>query len=269
MKTALHLLMLVIIFPAIVNTTGCKKSLGINIFTIADDKQLGLQTAQEIANHPADYPLLDKTQYAASYTYLTNLRNEILATGKVEHATDFDWDINIIRSDSVLNAFCTPGGHIYVYSGLIKYLDNASSLAGVVGHEMAHADKRHSTQRMTEIYGIQTLLDIVLGKNQNMLTQVAQQLVSLQFSRDNETEADTYSVKYLCPTEFRADGAADFFQKIVNQGSATPPQFLSTHPNPDNRIQNIESQKSSLGCSNVPSNQVEITNYNSFKSSLP
>jgi predicted Zn-dependent protease len=74
-------------------------------------------------------------------------------------------------------------GLYFCVSGLIKYLDNASSLAGVIGHEMGHADHRHSTTQMTKQYGIQTLLDVVLGNNQNQLTQIASSLVNLAFSR--------------------------------------------------------------------------------------
>src|SRR5690606_15543892 len=121
---------------------------------------------------------------------------------KVQYRSEFPWEIYIIHRDDVVNAFCTPGGFIYIYTGLIKYLDDKSSLAGVLGHEMAHADKRHSTNQLTKKYGIQTLLDVVLGNNQNLLTQIGAELVSLSFSRSDETQADDYSVIYLCPTKF-------------------------------------------------------------------
>lgn len=246
---------------------GCKK--GINLFTIEDDKALGEQTAAEIASKPAEFPILDKTQYATSYNYLYAMRAEILASGNVEHATDFNWDINIIQDDATLNAFCTPGGHIYVYTGLIKYLDDASSLAGVLGHEMAHADRRHSTQQLTKLYGIQTLLTLLTGSDAQLLAEVAAQLVALKFSRTDETDADNRSVEYLCPTKYHADGAANFFQKIIDEGSPQPPQFLSTHPNPDNRVQNIETQASTQGCTATIQQAEEVTAYQQFKASLP
>lgn len=248
---------------------GCSKDgEGFNLFTIDDDKELGLQVKQEIESQPGQYPILSKTTYSAAYSYLNGIRNDILAAGKVTHRDDFVWEMNIIKDDSVLNAFCTPGGYIYVYTGLIKYLDNKSSLAGVLGHEMAHADKRHSTEMLTKQYGIQLLLDIVVGKNQNAITQVLGGITSLSFSRTNETEADKYSVVYLCPSPYHADGAANFFQKIINQGTSNPPEFLSTHPNPDNRVQNIHNEASTLGCTATIDQTKDVAEYSQFKNSL-
>jgi beta-barrel assembly-enhancing protease len=248
---------------------GCTKDGGINIFSIEDEKQLGLQTKQEIESNPTEFPILDPGAYPAIYSYVNSMRNDILNSGQVTHKDDFLWEVKIIKRDDVVNAFCTPGGYIYIYTGLIKYLDHKSSLAGVLGHEMAHADKRHSTNQLTKKYGVQTLLDIVLGNNQGLLSQVASELVSLQFSRTDETQADEYSVIYLCPTKYHANGAADFFQKIVNQGGSQVPAFLSTHPNPDNRIQNILDNATSRGCTATISTQENDAEYIAFRNSLP
>ncbi len=247
---------------------GCKKGEGVNIFSLQDDVNLGMQTKEQIEANPAEFPILDPAAHPAAYQYILAIKDEILASGKVTHKGDFPWEVYIIKRDDVQNAFCTPGGYIYVYTGLIKYLENKSSLAGVMGHEMAHADKRHSTEQLTKKYGVQTLLDILLGENQNLLTQIASELISLRFSRTDETEADTYSVHYLCPTKYHADGAANFFQKIIDQGSSNPPEFLSTHPNPDNRVENIRKHAQDLSCTSTISENEEIVGYNQFKAGL-
>jgi predicted Zn-dependent protease len=242
--------------------SGCKK---INLFSIQDDKTLGQQTKAQIEADPANYPILNPSTHQAAYAYLYAMRDDILNSGKITYKTEFDWELYIIDDDNTVNAFCTPGGYIYVYTGLIKYLEKKSSLAGVLGHEMAHADKRHSTTQLTKRYGVQTLLDIVLGENQGMLTQVAAELVSLSFSRSDETEADKYSVNYLCPTKYRAAGAADFFEKIEQAGGANVPAFLSTHPNPDNRIQNIKDQAQENGCTSTITTSEEDQGYLNFR----
>lgn len=248
---------------------GCgKDGVGLNIFSVEDDKQLGLQTKGQIEADPAQFPILDPSTHAEAYAYIYKLRDDILNAGQVTHKDDFNWEVKIIKNDDVQNAFCTPGGYIYVYTGLIKYLDNKSSLAGVMGHEMAHADKRHSTTQLTKQYGVQTMLDVVLGKNQGLLSQIGSQLVTLQFSRTDESQADEYSVKYLCPSKYHADGAANFFQKIIDQGSATPPAFLSTHPNPDNRVKNIQKFASEGACSATIDESENTTDYARFKSLL-
>jgi len=249
--------------------TSCSKDDSFNIFSIDDDKQLGLQTKQQIEADPGQYPILDPAAYPETYNYINGIRNDILNSGQVTHKDDFPWEVKIIRRDDILNAFCTPGGYIYVYTGLIKYLDTKSSLAGVLGHEMAHADKRHSTNQMTKKYGVQTLLDVLLGKDQGLLTQIGSELVSLQFSRTDEAQADEYSVKYLCPTKYHADGAAYFFQKIVDQGGSSTPAFLSTHPNPDNRIENIKKNAADGGCTATIAGDEEAAGYIAFRNTLP
>lgn len=259
---------LLVCATVMVSFNGCKKDGGFNFFTIEDDKNFGAQVEAEI-NSSGQYNILDRTTYASQYAYLENIKQQILNSGQVTHANDFTWKLYIIKDDATQNAFCTPGGYIYVYTGLIKYLDNASSLAGVIGHEMAHADKRHSTQQLTAQYGFSLLVSVIAGTTgQDQLAQIVGGLSSLAYSRDHEKEADKYSVIYLCPTQYRADGAADFFQKIIDSGTPSPPAFLSTHPSPDNRVANIQAEKAERNCTGNPATTVEFNDYTAFKNSL-
>ncbi|MDP4266459.1 MAG: M48 family metallopeptidase [Bacteroidota bacterium] len=267
MKTFIQAFIFVVL---LVTINGCKKDGGnssINIFTIDDDKKLGLQVSQQIESDPKTYPLLNESQYTTSYTYIRKIVTNILNSGKVYYKDQFVWQTKIIKNDSVLNAFCTPGGYIYVYTGLIKFLDSEDKLAGVLAHEIAHADRRHATNQMTKAYGLTTLIEVVLGKNPGLLASIANNLLTLEFSREDEAEADKYSVIYLCPTQYNADGAAAFFQKLISSGQGTnTPAFLSTHPSPDNRIKNIENEKTTLGCTG---NQTYTTEYANFVKTLP
>ncbi len=262
------LLSLVAVSAFTFNSCNKNEGEGFNLFSIQDDKDLGMQVKAEIAANPHDYPVIPRSSNPSAYAYLEAMRDDILATDMVTHKDDFEWELFIIKDDNTLNAFCTPGGYIYVYTGLIKYLDDKSSLAGVLGHEMAHADKRHSTELLTKEYGIQTLLSVIAGKDQSTLTQITGGLITLSFSRTNETEADKYSVVYLCPSKYHADGAANFFQKLEEEGTAHPPAFLSTHPNPENRIKNIRNEATTRGCLSEITPEENITTYTQFKNSL-
>ncbi len=259
-----------LLLGAVLLTFSCKKDGaggGINLFTIEDDKTLGRQTDSTILANPSEYPILSQSQYPAAYQYIIAMRDKILNSGKVEHADDFTWEVKIIKDDNTLNAFCTAGGYIYVYTGLIKYLESEDQLAGVLGHEMGHADRRHSTLAMTQQYGINTLLSIVLGNDPGLLAQVSAQLIGFKFSKDHERDADAHSVIYLCPTDYNAAGAAGFFEKIEASGQGSEvPEFLSTHPNPDSRIANIKAKKTELGCSGTATYTAE---YQAFISTLP
>lgn len=267
MKRILTLCGIVVVSTVfLMNCRGSKElGSGFNLFTVEQDKQLGAQVAAEIDNNQKEYPLLDSASNKEVYAYVYKVRNKILNSGQLKHKDDFTWRIRVIKDDSTLNAFCTPGGYIYIYTGILKYLDNEAQLAGVLGHEMAHADFRHSTRQMTKLYGVEALLSIIAG-NRQMLSQITEAIVGLKFSREHETEADQGSVKFLCPTDYQADGGAGFFEKIAASGGARTPEFLSTHPNPENRIENFKNYKIEMACQG---NKDFVTEYRAMLSKLP
>lgn len=253
-----------------ISFVGCDKGnddKSLNVFSIEDDISLGKQVSQEIESNPKDYPILSESQYPLAYSHLHRIVNNILSSGKVFYKDKFEWRTKIIRNDSVLNAFCAPGGYIYVYTGIIKFLESEDELAGVLGHEIAHADRRHSTDNLTKQYGVSTLLSIVLGNNPGLIAEVAANLLLLKFSRSNETESDKYSVIYLNSTSYDARGVSRFFEKLINSGqTGGTPQFLSTHPNPDNRVQNILQEWQNLGSRTGETFEAQ---YREFKNALP
>lgn len=226
---------------------------GLNLFSVEKDMEIGQQLKTEIEKDPQTYPILDENEYPEAYQYLREMRDEILNSGQVQYKDQFAWEVYIIDQDSVLNAFVTPGGYIYVYTGLIKFLDSEDELAGVLGHEIAHADQRHSTENMTKAYGIGFVLNLLTGGEESpewakMLAGLTGNLTNLKFSRTVETEADEYSVRYLANTQYRCDGAAGFFRKMLQSNAQQPPEFLSTHPNSESRVDHIERTAASIQC---------------------
>jgi len=243
------------------------------LFKPSQDKQLGQQVKTEIASNPSQYPLLSQSKYPEAYKYLNNMKDKILASGNVQYKDEFAWELHIIQDDKTLNAFCTPGGYIYVYTGLIKYLERADDLAGVMGHEMAHADRRHSVKQLEQQYGINILTSILLGNSAGQLTEIAAKLAGqgalLKFSREHEAEADEYSVRYLSGAPYACNGAASFFEKLLAKGQAGgTPEFLSTHPSPKNRVADINNLAKSLSCSTAPIKESGMT-YKQFVATLP
>jgi predicted Zn-dependent protease len=243
---------------------GKQPSAGFNLFTIEQDKAFGKQVNEEILSKPNEFPILDPVQHKEVYDYINGIRDMILKTGDVRYAKEFDWEIRIIN-DTTLNAFCTPGGYIYFYTGILKFLDSEDELAGVLGHEIAHADLRHSTSQITKMYGVAAITNFLLG-NRELGNQIVQGLIGLRFSRDHESDADFNSVKYLCKTPYNAAGGAGFFEKIMALGGAKTPEFMSTHPSPDNRVEAFHNHKSTLGCQGKEEFQ---SRYKAVMSKLP
>jgi predicted Zn-dependent protease len=253
---------------AILFFSACSDDGGINVFPLSKDKELGEQLKAQIAADPATYPVVSASTYATAYTHINRIKDAILNTGLLNHKDDFAWEVYLIKNDTVLNAFACPGGYIYIYTGIIKYLDNEAQLAGVLAHEMAHVDRRHSTDQLTKAYGIQGLISIILGNEASdmeiMLGQIAGGLTALKFSRTAEYEADNYAVQYMYKTEYHAPALGDFFVKMgLHSGT---PAFLSTHPDPGNRVQKINDEWESLG---GKTGGTFVDRYGQFKASLP
>jgi predicted Zn-dependent protease len=250
----------------------CKALQNINFFGIQGDLKLGLQARQEIANNRAEYPILDSNKYACAYQHIRRVTQYILASGKVKHRHEFDWKVHIIHDDKTLNAFVLPGGAIYVYTGIIKYLDTEDELAGVLGHEIAHADNRHQTKNLTKIYGVAILSEIVLGQKpselSNILGNLTGKAVTSKFSRISEAEADAKSVEYLASGgHYSCMGVAGFFKKLSNEKAAQPPQWLSSHPSHENRVNEITAKAQELMCKTEYS--ADQKQYKALKSCLP
>ncbi len=235
-----------------------------NLFPVEDDVKLGMQVSEQIKSDNENFPLLPERGNEEAYRYLRSMTKEILNSGEVAHKEDFAWEVHLIDDKETLNAFVTPGGYIYVYTGLILYLDHADDLAGVMGHEIAHAAYRHSTAQMTKLHGLDLVRQVVTGQNEpGLIGQIALSLSSLSFSRFHESQADAASVRYLCNTRYNAAGAASFFEKI--QDKPQPPEFLSTHPSPKNRVEEIKNEAEELKCSTRRSRGQE---YNRIKKLL-
>lgn len=259
-------LIVLMVFPILL-LSGCDDG-KLNFFTLEQDIAFGQQLDSAILADPLTYPILSESQYPEAYIHLKRVRNKLLQSGHLRYPSTFGWEVKIINNDEVLNAFAAPGGYMYFYTGLIKFLDNEAQFAGVMAHEMAHADRRHSTEMLTSQYGLSLLSSIILGDNPSMLEEILAQLAlggtMLKYSRNNEYEADEYAVKYLYDTDYHPRELAGFFEKM--HGAPQPPEFLSTHPSPENRIQKIEEMWQSLG---GKVGEYYVARYQEFKTSLP
>lgn len=160
-------------------------------------------------------------------------------------ARDWRWEINLIGSPQI-NAFCMPGGKIAFYSGILdqlKLTDN--EVATVMGHEVAHALREHARARMGKnaATGIgANLLGQVLGLGElgQTVTNYGAQLLTLQFSRNDESDADLVGMELAARAGFDPRAGVSLWQKMAAASRGAPPQWLSTHPSGNTRIADIE-----------------------------
>lgn len=161
-------------------------------------------------------------------------------------ALNWGWEINVETSDQ-LNAYCMPGGKIMVYSGLVQKLSlTDDELAAVIGHEMAHALREHSRERVSRAYAQQLALSGVaaiagLGQGTvDLVSAIGDVTFQLPHSREQEAEADVIGLELMARAGFDPRAAPALWRKMAAHGSAhAPPQFLSTHPSSASRIAEI------------------------------
>lgn len=161
---------------------------------------------------------------------------------------DLPWTFRVI-DDPTVNAFAVPGGFIYVTRGLMAHMTSEAQLVGVLGHEIGHVTARHSVSQMSR----QQLAQIGLGIGMILSPQLAQlgdlagaglQVLFLKYSRDNENEADELGVRYMRRVNYEPTQLAEVMATLERvsaeaESSGRVPEWLSTHPNPPNRVANI------------------------------
>ena len=169
---------------------------------------------------------------------------------------DFAWEFNVIESDDV-NAFCLPGGKVFFYTGILALMENDDQIATVMGHEIAHALARHGAERMSMQMVSQAgaqILAVALeipAQYQGLYQQAygigTQVGVLLPYSRKHEHEADQIGVYLMWKAGYDPNEAVRFWEKMKakSEGKA-PPEFLSTHPSDQSRIDAIKAFIKSL-----------------------
>jgi predicted Zn-dependent protease len=155
------------------------------------------------------------------------------------------WEVNLIRSDQI-NAFCMPGGKIAVFTGIIDQLKlTEDELGMVVGHEMAHALREHARERIAKNaatnIGANILTQILgLGDVGQTLAGYGAQLLTLRFSRGDESEADLVGMEMAARAGYDPRAAITLWQKMGQASKSAPPEWLSTHPSGASRIAELQ-----------------------------
>ena len=168
--------------------------------------------------------------------------------GQLHRVSGFEWEFNLVEDDMV-NAWCMPGGKVVFYTGILPYTQDETGMAVVMGHEVAHAIARHGNERMSQQlmiqYGGQTL-NALLSTNPSDLNYlfmtsygVAGNLGSLAFSRSQETEADKLGLVFMAMAGYDPREAPVFWERMAEAGGAKPPEWLSTHPSDQSRVEEL------------------------------
>ncbi len=159
----------------------------------------------------------------------------------------YAFEVTLVKSD-VVNAFALPGGHIVVFTGLMKKAQSGEEVAGVLGHELNHVLQRHGLERIVKNLGLMTIVAIAVGDQQGLIglmRQVGVELLTLQFGRTQETEADLTGLRLLHRAKIDPQGMIVFFRRLAEQESGRI-ELLSTHPMSTARAERLRAEAAKL-----------------------
>ncbi|MDR0477186.1 MAG: M48 family metalloprotease [Desulfobulbaceae bacterium] len=241
MKIIAKLCLIVVVIAALIPPWATRPA---QAFSVGEERELGEKLLYTVR---ASFPLIDDPDVTG---YLTSLGEEVL---KVAGMRFFDFRFFVIDS-SEFNAFAAPAGLVFFYSGLIGSMQNEDELISVLAHEMAHVQKRHLAARMEKGKWVTlaslglALAGLLLGGggavSQAVLTGslAAGQSAQLNFSRENEQEADLQGYQWMLAMGRDPEGMKDMLaimRRIARYRSERLPQYLMTHPDPENRLEYV------------------------------
>lgn len=170
------------------------------------------------------------------------------ANDMVKEANSYRWEFNLVE-DKTINAWCMPGGKVVFYTGILPLCKNEDGIASVMGHEIAHAFAKHGQERMSQGLAAQLGgLAVAIGTANKpektrqlwgMAYGVSSQLGMLKFSRVHENEADKLGMVFMIMAGYNPKEAAQVWVRMSKLGNQQPPEFLSTHPSHESRIETL------------------------------
>lgn len=220
-----------------------------NLYGYQSEKEMGDAAVEPIiAQLGGLYP------DAATQRYVDAVGRKVVAAARtrVRDEAEFpDWEFNFhVVNSSMVNAFALPGGHVFVTRGMMLRLEDESELAGLLGHEAAHVFGRHGTERMSQQMAAM-LAALVVSSADERLQDVAvigvlgYQFYELSYSRSHESESDAFGMRFAVRAGYHPEGIIGVMQKLdemMHEHGSRPPEFMSTHPDPGNRVRALTEQ---------------------------
>lgn len=170
--------------------------------------------------------------------------------GRSAELASFQWEFNLIDDPKTVNAWCMPGGKVAFYTAILPICKDETGVAIVMGHEVAHAIANHGRERMSQQMAAElglNVLSVALGQNPTASSQLLMQAVGagtnigmLKFSREHESEADHLGIIFMAMAGYDPNQAPVFWERMSTLGGGQqPPEFLSTHPSHETRINDL------------------------------
>ena len=221
--------------------TGEVQNVGL---TVEQEIVMGLEAAPQMA---AEFGGLDPDQEAQN---LVDQVGQNIVRSSAAGSSDYQFEFHLLADSQTINAFALPGGQVFITAGLIDQLQNVDQLAGVLGHEIGHVIGRHSAEQIARAQLTEGLTGAAviaaydpntLSAQQAQMAVLVGQLINMRYGRDDEIESDFFGVCFMDEAGYDPQAMIGVMEILAQaSGGQSQPEFFSTHPNPENRIQRIQ-----------------------------
>ena len=224
----------------------------------AQDVPLGLQARDEMmAQHGGEHP--DQRLQATIDRIGMRLVQANAKGNWADEFSQYKWDFHLLRDPQTINAFALPGGQVFFTYGLFSKLKSEDEVAGVMGHEIGHVIARHSAKQVAKnklIGGVANAGSILMSDGQSSSGQMAQvigSMVSMKYGREDESQSDELGVQFMVNAGYKPEGLIGVMEVLNDEmGGNRQPEFMSTHPNPENRIEKIKAAIEAVRSGQLP-----------------
>ena len=202
-----------------------------------EEISMGLNAAPQMAQqHGGLYP---DAQYQATVDRIgQNIVNNSIAKN-----SNYRFDFHLLADERTINAFALPGGQIFITYALFSKLENIDQLAGILGHEIGHVLGRHSAERIAKdglTQGILTGVAVGVDPTAAQSAAAVAQLINMKYGRDDELQSDNLGVQFMIQAGYDPEALIGVMNILKAAGPNRTPEFQSTHPDPENRIEKIK-----------------------------
>jgi beta-barrel assembly-enhancing protease len=219
---------------------------------------LGLQSRQQVASEYGGlYP------DATLQSYIDQV-GETLVDSSAASKSPYPYEFHLLRDNRTVNAFALPGGQIFITTALLSRLNSEAQLAGVLGHEIGHVVARHGAEHLAkqqlgtalvQAIGVAASDSIEGARSAQVVAQAVNQMLNLKYGRDDELESDKLGLVFMTEAGYDPQGIIELMQVLSSvRSSGEQPEFFSTHPNPENRIEKLEALITQAYPHGVPAN---------------
>lgn len=216
---------------------------------------MGLQAAPQMAQQ---YGGLHPDQRAQAF--VKEVGQRVVALSKAKN-TPYQFNFHLLADDRTVNAFALPGGQIFITAALLNRLETEGQLAGVLGHEVGHVIARHGAERLAKqklTQGLVSATGVATDVGGARMAAAVGQMLNLQYGRGDELESDKLGVVFMAEAGYDPRSLIGVMRILeAASGGSRQPEFSSTHPSPENRVQQIQATINAVFPNGVPENLIQ------------